>query len=147
MSIIYRPVGEEDYEDLSVLLQQLWPNIEISANDISTLITRGVNSNLQKYLVAVIDNIVVGFCTLTMKNSLWVKGNLGHIDELVVHEKHRNKGIGKALLERMTKIALNMGCLCLELDSAHDSSNTNNFYEEMGFVERGSILSKSLTNE
>jgi GNAT superfamily N-acetyltransferase len=86
----------------------------------------------------------VGFCSLTIKDNLWQQGFLGNIDELVVEESFRGKGIGKILVETIIDIARKIGCKKVELDSSLHRKRAHKFYQDMGFETRAYLFSKSI---
>ncbi len=108
-----------DYERVCELLAQLWPEVEVNTSDMKRCLEHGVRSQNHKYLCAVQDEEVVGFCSLIVNNSLWQQGLVGHVNELVVDRSHQRTGIGSALLRRMGDVAAEMGCKRVELDSGH----------------------------
>ena len=55
------------------------------------------------------------------------------IEDLVVDEKHRNKGIGKKLLEYAIKKAKELNCTHIELTSNPSRLEANNLYITHGF--------------
>jgi ribosomal protein S18 acetylase RimI-like enzyme len=79
-----------------------------------------------------------------VNNNLWQQGLIGHVDELVVDQRHRRMGIGSALLRRMEEIAAEMGCKRLQLDSAHHRLEAHAFYESLGFRNRAMLFSKPM---
>jgi len=129
------------------LLAPLWPDIDVNTAEMRRCFERGLQSPNQKYICAVLDDEVVGFCSLNVKNSLWQQGFVGHVDELVVDEPHRRMGIGTALLRRMEEIAAETGCKRLELDSAHHRVEAHAFYESLRFQNRAMLFSKPIVKQ
>jgi glucosamine-phosphate N-acetyltransferase len=58
----------------------------------------------------------------------------GHIEDIVVLEKWRNKGIAKALLDHLREIAINHNCYKIILDC---NDKMVSFYEKNGFSKKG----------
>jgi GNAT superfamily N-acetyltransferase len=139
-----RPSRPQDFDDILVLLGQLWPGKQLNPQALREVYERGLTSQAQVYLSAVERERVIGFCSLTIKNNLWQEGNLGHVDELVVEEAHRGGGIGNMLLDRITLAAREAGCKRLELDSAFHRKPAHEFYEKKGFANRAYLFSKVL---
>ena len=142
--IAIRPCASEDFLQVLVLLEQLWPDKTLDAEALSGVYSRGLASGLQHYLCAVEGEKIVGFCSLSIKNNLWQAGYLAHIDELVVGKEKRGRGIGSALLNAIIQIAAEAGCSSVELDSAFHRSEAHRFYQKHGFENRAYLFSKSL---
>lgn len=127
------------------LLETLWPERDVATPEMRECFESGLRSSNQRYICAELDERVVGFCSVNIRNSLWQQGLIAHIDELVVHESHRRRGVGTALLRRAGEVAAEVGCKRLELDSAHHRAEAHAFYESLGFQNRALLFSKSLT--
>jgi ribosomal protein S18 acetylase RimI-like enzyme len=142
--IVIRQCTHEDFTQIFLLLQQLWPEKTLDYELLCRVYSRGLESVAQRHLCAVEDMKIVGFCSLTILNSLWQAGHLAHIDELVVNQEKRGQGIGTALLDAITKVAREAGSSTLELDSAFHRSRAHKFYEQQGFTNRAYLFSKPL---
>ncbi|MGA2350468.1 MAG: GNAT family N-acetyltransferase [Terracidiphilus sp.] len=125
-------------------MQQLWPEKTLDADALHQVYSRGIDSDFQRFLCAVEDEHVIGFCSLTIRNNLWQAGYLAHIDELVVSQQKRGLGIGSALLGSTIAVAKEAGCSRVELDSAFHRSEAHKFYERQGFENRAYLFSKSI---
>jgi glucosamine-phosphate N-acetyltransferase len=139
-----RPCRPDDFEGILPLLRQLWPDKEMDAGALGKVFLEGIDSTVQDYICARSGVVIVGFCSLVVKNNLWQTGWLGHIDELVVDAPYRGQGIGTQLLEHIIKIARTRGCRRVELDSAFHRREAHQFYTENGFENRAYLFSKVL---
>jgi ribosomal protein S18 acetylase RimI-like enzyme len=142
-----RPGNAEDFPAVLGLLRQLWPGAELDRAALRAVFERGLASDARAYVVATAGGRVVGFGSLALKDSLWQAGHLGHVDELVVDEAHRGRGVGARLLEHLAGLARERGCRRLELDSAPHRTDAHRFYERHGFARRGYVFSKPLGPE
>lgn len=138
-----RHCTEADFEDVFELLKQLWPSKELSSTALRSVYERALAEH-QHYICAVDANRIVGFCSLTVKNSLWQGGYMAHVDELVVDEHYRGRGIGRALLAEAIRAAQRGGCSRIELDSAFHRTGAHEFYEAQGFENRAYLFSRPL---
>jgi glucosamine-phosphate N-acetyltransferase len=135
-----RDCVHSDFDQVFGLLRQLWPDRALERERIEESFLHGLDSDYQRYISAVAEDSVVGFCSLVVRSSIWALGYLGYIDELVVDEAHRGKGIGGELLQRAVELAKEAGCGKVELDSAFHREEAHRFYERQGFEKRGLIF-------
>jgi ribosomal protein S18 acetylase RimI-like enzyme len=137
----------DDFEQVYTLLPQLWPNSKLNKKKLRLSFDRALNSEHQHYLCAVDKKVVVGFCSLSIKNSLWQQGFIAHIDEIIVDRAYRGLGIGTLLMVKALKIAKRTGCTRLELDSAFHRKKAHEFYTRLGFENRAHLFSKILSRK
>ncbi len=63
-----------DFDGIFPLLKQLWPDLELDYNRLKEIYKIGIDSKVQRLIVGEIDNKIIGFCSLTIKNNLWQGG-------------------------------------------------------------------------
>lgn len=139
-----RDCCDTDFDQILVLLNQLWPSKELDRTALRSVYARALRAEAQHCICAVEDDRVIGFCSLILKNNLWQAGYLAHIDELIVDEQHRGRGIGRSLLSTIIEMAVKNGCSRTELDSAFHRTDAHKFYETEGFENRAYLFSKVL---
>jgi GNAT superfamily N-acetyltransferase len=59
------------------------------------------------------------------------------MDNVVVADTHRSKGIGQLLTDFVISFALDEGCETIMLDAYLENEKAHVFYERAGFVKRG----------
>jgi GNAT superfamily N-acetyltransferase len=134
----------DDFKGVLALLCQLWPNNLLDVDSVRLVYDRAIASNVQEYVCANDSDKIVGFASLTIKNSLWQEGFLGHVDEFIVDGAYRGRGIGTQLLDHIISLAKLKGCHRIELDTAFHRQDAHRFYEKHGFENRGYIFTKKL---
>lgn len=67
-----------------------------------------------------------------------------YVDDLVVTEAMRSKGVGKLLLEYAEKEAIRLECKGLRLCAGMDNKGSQKFYERSGWVAKSFAYKKSL---
>jgi GNAT superfamily N-acetyltransferase len=134
----------EDFDEVLLLLRQLWQDKSIDPISLRPIFNRALVSASKTYLCATNEKRVIGFGSFTVKDNLWPEGYLGYVDELVVDNEYRNKGIGKQLLEKLVTVARQKGCCRIELDSAFYRKKSHRFYRRNGFETRAYVFSKVL---
>lgn len=75
-------------------------------------------------------------------SGIWVatkiySGRYLELDNVVVADTHRSKGIGKLLTDFVQELALAEGCETLMLDAYLENEKAHAFYEREGFSKRG----------
>lgn len=82
-----------------------------------------------------LDDGLAGAATLLIEDKLiHGMGRVGHVEDVVVDERHRGKGFGRALIDHAVAHAKKHGCYKVILDCAPENTG---FYARCGFHERG----------
>ena len=144
MELLIRDVVAGDFDQVFGLLKQLWPGGELDYARMKKMFDHNLGTPAHFYITALYGPQIVGFCSLTVKHNLWQQGLLGNVDEMVVDESFRGKGIGKKLMHRITEIAIEQNCRCIELESSFHREKAHAFYEDLGFQKRAYLFSKPL---
>ncbi|PVV07428.1 MAG: hypothetical protein B6D77_13945 [gamma proteobacterium symbiont of Ctena orbiculata] len=90
-------------------------------------------------LVAEHQGKVVGMATLQMVISTAEGGYAGLVEDVVVSESHRGEGIGQALMEHLTKWAVDKGLNRLQLLADQANRPALDFYHKQGWLTTGLI--------
>lgn len=86
-------------------------------------------------LGAYISGNIVGTCTVVIcPNLSWSGRPYAIIENVIVDESHRGKGIGKALMKEAQSIAKLAGCYKVALMTGSNRLSTFKFYESCGFT-------------
>jgi glucosamine-phosphate N-acetyltransferase len=117
-----------DYIDYNNFIKLI--NININT-DIYNLFISNLNPNRHIIVLCEKDNQVVGTGSLLIEPKLTYNiSYLGHIENIFVDEKYRNKGIGKEIVEYLVNYAREK--LCYRIDLACEDKLIN-FYNGLGF--------------
>ncbi len=76
---------------------------------------------------------MVGLLTISRRWTLWHAGPCALIEELVVDEKARGRGVGRALIQAALDWARSQGCSEVEVSTEQDNTDAQNFYRRLGF--------------
>lgn len=90
-----------------------------------------LSNPLAKYMVAEVNNKVVGFA------GLWTICNEGHITNIAVHPHYRGQGIGSKLVESLIKNSSSWYINALTLEVRASNKIAQNLYKKYGFKEEG----------
>ena len=103
---------------------------EVETLEVQEPVEEIVEDNNTQYFVAEIDNKIVGFaglCWYTIPS----KGLMAWVEELIVDEKIRGKGIGKSLMNELINLAHEIKCNKMELTVNNPIAIS--LYEKLGF--------------
>lgn len=83
-------------------------------------------------LIASLDGEPAGFALYFHNYSTW-RGRAGiHLEDLFVCPEFRGKGLGRALIEEVARIAVSEGCVRMQWDVLEWNLPAVGFYEQMG---------------
>lgn len=94
-----------------------------------------------KYLIAIENEKVVGYLAYKIKEKHSKKL---HVDQIIVSEVNRRKGIGKKLMNFVEQIADKEDCDRIELDCWTFNQNAINMYEYIGFDRQRIMYEKKI---
>ena len=100
------------------------------------LLEQLVRSDTTTLLVARLDGSVVG--TLTLATFHIPTGLRARIEDVVVDESARGKGVGAALTKKAVRLAQGLGARTIDLTSRPSREAANRLYERLGFQLRDS---------
>ena len=83
---------------------------------------------------------VVGLLTISHRWTLWHAGPCALIEELVVDEGARGRGIGRALIQAALAWAETQGCSEVEVSTELDNTTAQAFYRRLGFTSEALLL-------
>jgi GNAT superfamily N-acetyltransferase len=85
-------------------------------------------------LVATVDNTVVAYAIYFKTFSTFLAKPGIYLEDIYVQPHHRRKGIGKAMLKRLAKVALERGYGRVEWSVLDWNTPSINFYKSLGAV-------------
>lgn len=133
-----RAARRGDVESIASLMNELgYPN----APDATTV--HWVLSHPEMEVIVAADALdkPVGLITLSHRPQLRMKGRVATIDELVVTERWRRKGVGRTLLRRAIERAKALSAKRVELMTHKGRGEAvKSFYEACGFTEADTLV-------
>jgi ribosomal protein S18 acetylase RimI-like enzyme len=144
--IVIRPYRPEDEAQVIVIARHLQahesayfdrliPPSGIGADYVARL-QADVADHQGHFIVAETDGVIAGYCTLLMLDSADERDEVfytfAHVGDLAVHENHRNRGVGQALLDESEAVARRHGKKWLRLGVLADNAGARRFYERHG---------------
>lgn len=139
-SIEISPADQKNLDELSQLVSAYHAFESIHSNESSIeralLPLLASVSDVGFILIASKDNKIVGYIAICFGYSIELKGRDAFIDELFVLEEYRNKGLGKALIERAKIEARLSRITTLHLEVSRKNSAAKRFYSRQDFEAR-----------
>ena len=132
---LIRKASLEDVDGLLELYRQLASSGELPNAENAAMVIELIDSNpWMLYLVAELDDVVVGTVTMVIVPAVTHSAQpWAQIEHMVVHEDHRKKGIGHALLARCEEHIRSIGGYKIQLQSSNNRDEAHTFYEQAGF--------------
>jgi GNAT superfamily N-acetyltransferase len=144
-SISVRPATTADADATAVLLGQLgYPS---AMANVGERIARIENGGQAAVLVAIENGAVVGLATAHVLTVINRVGCLAQLTALVVDERRRGSGVGRALVEAVERFAIESGCERLSVTTHLDRAGAHAFYERLGFDHTGRRYGKMLGDQ
>ena len=135
-----REATEEDLPSLLALYEQLHleKGLGLSLKEARRIFERIQRKQDYMVYVAVADGKVIGtFSLLIMENLAHRGAPMGFVENVVVDEVWRGKGVGKRMMEFGMDRSREMGCYKVTLSSHLEREVAHRFYEALGFRKHG----------
>jgi len=133
VEIKIRRAGKEDCPRLLELVQEL-ADYEKAPDEVSVSLEHFTNSGFGKNpvwwaFVAEEDGIILGFALYYIRYSTW-KGQAMYLEDIIVTEQVRGKGIGKLLMDRLIEEAREKGFKRIAWQVLEWNEPAINFYKK-----------------
>lgn len=115
------------------LLTEVYPSLTL--DDYSRELDVMLSNNYSQLVVSEADQII-GLTGIWIGSKLWC-GKYMELDNVVVSELHRSKGIGKLLFDEANKIAIEENVSMIALDSYTTNFKAHKFFYNEGFSPKG----------
>jgi ribosomal protein S18 acetylase RimI-like enzyme len=136
--IAYKKLTESNKEDIIRLMDNfLKPKKRKSIKEEN--IKRAIKQKNHTCVAAFEGKKIIGIITLIEENLFTAK--LGLIDEAVVDESYRKKGVASEIMKEIIKIAKNRKLDLLKVDT-NTGNPINYLYQKFGFIRRNDNLYK-----
>ena len=138
--INFRPVKEEDINDVFILLNQL-KKIDLEKIDRKKAWDDFNYNTSSKSIVGIYNNKIVAYGSVVIENK--IRGEVaGHIEDIVVDSDVRGKMVGVSLIKELIEISRRKGCYRITLFC---DKKLINFYSRNGFKVNNVVMKKYLS--
>ena len=143
-----RPATQSDLPALAQLLAELVETIEDEAGIDRTRVHKNCQALLSApdsfILVAEMGNTIVGLVNFNLRQALLHSGPSALIDELIVTEAFRGKGVGTQLVDAAVEQCKQLGCCEIEVSTETANDRARAFYQRCGFEEKGVLFERDI---
>ena len=138
--INFRPVKEDDINDVFILLNQL-KNIDLEKIDRKKAWNDFNSNTSSNSIVGIYNNRIVAYGSVVIENK--IRGEVaGHIEDIVVDSEVRGKMVGVSLIKELIEISREKGCYRITLFC---NKKLINFYSRNGFKVNNVVMKKYLS--
>ena len=124
--ITIREMNLKDYEEIKNILQ-----IEFDDFWTPSILKSELESQNSKYIVAILENVVVGFAGII------ISVDDAEITNIVTRKSYRKKGIGKLLLDKLIDMSKEIGKNEISLEVNEKNIPAINLYKSSNFEQVG----------
>lgn len=146
--MIIRKANINDYNDVIKLYKQLHDTEVVFDDNINReflideknekIIKNKLKSRKYIFLVAEVDNKIVGLLDGYIIDSIFYLEKIGYLDHLCVDEEYRNNQIGSKLIKEFINISKKKKAKYIKLN-AFNNNKSINLYKRLGFKEYSSF--------
>ena len=126
MKVNIRPYSESDEKAVAKLWREVFPDAP-PWNRPETDIRRKLSVQPELFLVAIINSDIVGTAMAGYD------GHRGWVYYVAVDPRHRRKGIGTALMKKVERDLIQLGCPKLNLQIRANNDEVVAFYKKLGY--------------
>jgi GNAT superfamily N-acetyltransferase len=141
--LLIRPLGEDDFEQVTALISQFGPHrtpaterMDAVRRTYATLL-REVAAGGAFAALAERDGAVVGVYAGRWQQPFWTDAAHAWLADLMIDERQRGHGIGRALLAHAVVRAREAGAARMSLESGPGRAEAHGLYRSTGFAETG----------
>jgi ribosomal protein S18 acetylase RimI-like enzyme len=132
-----RPLGRDDFADALALARELYGLPDGDPEPLRATYDAFVNDPDAAPFLAIADGEPAGFIAFRFRRRLNHATFEGWISDLVVRDRFRGRGIGRALLAAVIAEWRLRGSHRIELEVAYERTAARALYEAAGFVDQG----------
>lgn len=121
-NIIIRPMTNDDVNSVYIVEEDCFVDPWSKES-----IKKELKNNLARYLVAQLDDKIVGYV------GVWFVVDEGHITNVAVHSDYRGKKIGDKLVKEMVELCRENNIVAMTLEVRASNTVAQNLYRKYGF--------------
>lgn len=142
MELRIRDAGPGDEATVVELIRELARGEGEASAATEELVARYLAFPSSGVLLAEADGVVVGLLTWFTRPGLYHGGLWGYIDELIVREGRRRRGVGDALVAEVMRRFRDAGCCEASVSAMPDNEPAKALYRKHGMVDEALFLER-----
>ncbi|MEZ0129836.1 GNAT family N-acetyltransferase [Flavobacterium sp. LBUM151] len=127
-----RKIEQQDLDFVYKSICEL-ENEELDFRIFEEIFNENISNPNNLYLIAENENEALGFISFHTQNLLHHCGLVGEIQEFFIHQNHREKGIGRQLIEKIMQYANQNNLKSIEVTTNRRRAENVVIYENLGF--------------
>lgn len=131
-NIVIRRAGINDLKEIYGIICEL-ENEQLDFIRFALIYNKNITNSEYAYLVASVDDKIIGFISYHTQNLLHHCGCVGEVQEFFIDSKYRNRGIGKMLMKEINRISSINEIVSIEVTSNKKRTDNVIIYERLGF--------------
>jgi ribosomal protein S18 acetylase RimI-like enzyme len=148
MDTTIREARPEDFDSVFALVLELRDHFEekgpADREGVLFIYERFLQSDDHYIYVAETDGRLVAVMNISILQSLYDQNPYVVVDELIVTDGYRSRGTGKRLLDEAFRLAHELGCCEVCVDTAANNEDAIRFYRAYGFDQENILFEKEL---
>ena len=133
MGIMIREIESRDYASAAAIWRDVLGFSSATDENVSKTYEKMKNDSRYRTFVADADGEVVGFATAVQTLAIGYPNGYIKLNGLAVLPAFQRQGIGKKLMERVEKLAVERGASAIGLASGFQRTGAHEFYERLGY--------------
>jgi N-acetylglutamate synthase-like GNAT family acetyltransferase len=138
--MIIRNATNKDAEQVLELAKKFATSFKTDKEKFYKIYPEIVGDRNISFVVAEENNQIIGYCLSFHHLTFYANGYVSWVEEIMVNENYRSKGVGKKMMEEIEQISKSMDSKLIGLATRRAA----NFYEKIGYEESATYFRKLL---
>lgn len=138
--MIIRKATNKDAEQVLELVEKFATSFKTDKGKFYKIYPEIVGDKNLSFVVAEEDNQIIGYCLAFHHLTFYANGYVSWVEEIMVNENYRSKGVGKKMMEEIERIAKSIDSKLIGLATRRAA----NFYKKIGYEESATYFRKLL---
>lgn len=142
MNITIKPASDEDSSAITRLIAELAKDFGETSPITPNYAAKYLKTPGSYVLLAEADRQVVGLLSYSIRANLYHAGDTCLIEELIVQQSHRGRGVGGQLLDALFQQLVSLNCVEVSVTTLPENQKAIDFYKSHGMVDEAILLER-----